>query len=78
MLEASRPIEELSDPVEALSQYIQTKTDYFLATIHMPLKYANEVMSGAKVLPKETGDELYKQSRVILDKFSTYQHALNG
>ena len=25
LLEASRPIEELDDPVEALSQYIQTK-----------------------------------------------------
>ncbi len=32
--------------------------------------FANEVMSGAKVLPKEIG--MSQQSQMILDKFSTW------
>ncbi|MEZ9338346.1 TetR/AcrR family transcriptional regulator [Vibrio splendidus] len=72
LLEASRPIEELSDPVEALSRYIQTKLIISRDHPHASKVFANEVMSGAKVLPKEIGDELYKQSQMILDKFSTW------
>ncbi|MCG9629301.1 MULTISPECIES: TetR/AcrR family transcriptional regulator [Vibrio] len=72
LLEASRPIEELDDPVEALSQYIQTKLIISRDHPHASKVFANEVMSGAKVLPKEIGDELYKQSQMIIDKFATW------
>lgn len=72
LLEASRPIEELDDPVEALSQYIQTKLIISRDHPQASKVFANEVMSGAKVLPKEIGDELYKQSQMIIDKFATW------
>jgi TetR/AcrR family transcriptional regulator len=72
LLEASRPIEHLDNPVEALTQYIQTKLrisrDYPFAS----KVFANEVMSGAKVLPPDVGEELFKQSQMIIDKFKSW------
>ncbi|MFM2587448.1 TetR/AcrR family transcriptional regulator [Vibrio sp. TBV020] len=72
LLEASRPIEELTDPVEALSQYIQAKLRISQEHPYASKVFANEVMSGAKVLPKDIADELFKQSQMIIDKFSTW------
>ena len=72
LLEASKPIEELDDPVEALTQYIQTKLTISRDHPFASKVFANEVMSGGKVLPKEIGDELFNQSQMIIDKFSTW------
>lgn len=72
LLEASRPIEELSDPVEALSQYIEAKLRISQDHPHASKVFANEVMSGAKALPNDIGDELFKQSQMMIDKFSTW------
>ena len=72
LLEASKPIEELSDPVEALSQYIQAKLRISQDHVYASKVFANEVMSGAKALPKDIGEELFKQSQMIIDKFSTW------
>lgn len=72
LLEASRPIEELSDPVEALSQYIEAKLRISRDHPHASKVFANEVMSGAKALPKDIGDELFKQAQMMMDKFSTW------
>tara|TARA_Y100001956_G_scaffold70346_1_gene74277 strand:+ start:6332 stop:6946 length:615 start_codon:yes stop_codon:yes gene_type:complete len=72
LLEASKPIEELSDPVEALSQYIQAKLRISQDHPHASKVFANEVMSGAKALPTDIGAELFKQSQMIIDKFSTW------
>ncbi|EGA64749.1 TetR/AcrR family transcriptional regulator [Vibrio brasiliensis] len=72
LLEASRPIEELSDPVEALSQYIEAKLRISRDHPHASKVFANEVMSGAKALPEDIGDELFKQARMMMDKFSTW------
>lgn len=72
LLEASRPIEELSDPVEALSQYIEAKLRISQEHPYASKVFANEVMSGAKVLPQDIADELFKQSQMIIEKFSTW------
>lgn len=72
LLEASRPIEELTDPVEALSQYIQAKLRISQEHPYASKVFANEVMSGAKVLPKDIAQELFKQSQMIIDKFATW------
>lgn len=72
LLEASRPIEQLSDPVEALSQYIEAKLRISQDHPHASKVFANEVMSGAKALPQDIGDELSKQARMMMDKFSTW------
>ncbi|MGF1718825.1 TetR/AcrR family transcriptional regulator [Vibrio kyushuensis] len=72
LLEASRPIEHLDNPVEALTQYIQTKLRISRDYPYASKVFANEVMSGAKVLPTEVGEELFKQSQMILDKFKTW------
>ncbi|RTZ17865.1 TetR family transcriptional regulator [Vibrio aquaticus] len=72
LLEASRPIEELPDPVEALSQYIQAKLRISQEHPYASKVFANEVMSGAKVLPQDIADELFKQSQMIIEKFSTW------
>lgn len=72
LLEASKPIEEMDDPVEALTQYIQTKLTISRDHPFASKVFANEVMSGGKVLPKEIGDELFNQSQMIIDKFSTW------
>lgn len=72
LLEASRPIEELSDPVEALSQYIEAKLRISQEHPYASKVFANEVMSGAKVLPQDIADELFKQSKMIIEKFSTW------
>lgn len=72
LLEASRPIEELSDPVEALSQYIEAKLRISQEHPYASKVFANEVMSGAKVLPQDIADELFKQSQMIIEKFLTW------
>jgi TetR/AcrR family transcriptional regulator len=72
LLEASRPIEELTDPVEALSQYIQAKLRISQEHPYASKVFANEVMSGAKVLPEDIAQELFKQSQMIIDKFATW------
>ncbi|MCK6264628.1 TetR/AcrR family transcriptional regulator [Vibrio sp. ZSDE26] len=72
LLEASRPIEHLDNPVEALTQYIQTKLRISRDYPYASKVFANEVMSGAKVLPLEVGEELFKQSQMIIDKFTSW------
>ena len=72
LLEASRPIEELTDPVEALSQYIAAKLRISQEHPYASKVFANEVMSGAKVLPQDIADELFNQSQMIIDKFATW------
>jgi len=73
LLEASKPIEELDDPVEALSRYIETKLRISRDHPHASKVFANEVMSGAKALPEDIGQELFEQSQMILNKFRTWQ-----
>ncbi|WP_434362411.1 TetR/AcrR family transcriptional regulator [Parasalinivibrio latis] len=72
LLEASKPIEELDDPQEALTQYIQTKLrisrDYPAAS----KVFANEVMAGAPYLPQDISDALLAQSRMIVGKFEQW------
>ncbi|MCW8347946.1 TetR/AcrR family transcriptional regulator [Vibrio sp. ZSDZ65] len=72
LLEASRPIEELDNPVEALSQYIRTKLTISRDHSHASRVFASEVMSGAKVLPEGIRDQLFKQSQMIINKFSAW------
>ncbi|NOI79672.1 TetR family transcriptional regulator [Vibrio tubiashii] len=72
LLEASRPIEELTDPVQALTEYIEAKLRISRDHPYASKVFANEVMSGAKALPEDIGQELFKQSQMIIDKFSTW------
>ncbi|MCW8334176.1 TetR/AcrR family transcriptional regulator [Vibrio paucivorans] len=72
LLEASKPIEQLDDPVEALTQYIQTKLTISRDHPHASKVFANEVMSGCKALPDDIGRELKQQSQMIIDKFATW------
>ncbi|MDC5856699.1 TetR/AcrR family transcriptional regulator [Vibrio europaeus] len=72
LLEASRPIEELTDPVQALTEYIEAKLRISRDHPYASKVFANEVMSGAKALPDDIGQELFKQSQMIIDKFSTW------
>lgn len=72
LLEASRPIEELTDPVQALTEYIEAKLRISRDHPYASKVFANEVMSGAKALPVDIGQELFKQSQMIIDKFSTW------
>ncbi|KLN63890.1 MULTISPECIES: TetR/AcrR family transcriptional regulator [Vibrio] len=72
LLEASKPIEELSDPVQALTEYIEAKLRISRDHPHASKVFANEVMSGAKALPEDIAQELFKQSQMIIDKFSTW------
>ncbi|KJY81806.1 TetR family transcriptional regulator [Vibrio galatheae] len=72
LLEASQPIEQLTDPVQALSEYIEAKLRISRDHPHASKVFANEVMSGAKSLPEDIGRELFNQSRMIIDKFSTW------
>lgn len=72
LLEASLPIEELDDPVEALTQYIRTKLMISRDHPHASRVFASEVMSGAKVLPEGIRTKLFQQSQLILEKFANW------
>lgn len=72
LLEASRPLEEVDDPVEALRQYIRAKLRISQDHPYASKVFANEVMSGASALPDDIGDELFKQSQMIIDKFTSW------
>ncbi|MFH0261487.1 TetR/AcrR family transcriptional regulator [Vibrio mediterranei] len=72
LLAASLPIEQLDDPVEALTQYIRTKLTISRDYPHASRVFASEVMSGAKVLPESIRDKLFEQSQMIISKFATW------
>jgi TetR/AcrR family transcriptional regulator len=72
LLEASLPIEQLDDPVEALTQYIRTKLMISRDHPHASRVFASEVMSGAKVLPESIRSKLFQQSQLILEKFANW------
>lgn len=72
LLEASAPIELLDDPVEALTQYIAEKLRISREHPLASKVFANEVMSGAKVLPTQISLKLSAQSQMIIDKFAAW------
>lgn len=72
LLEASLPLEQLDDPVEALTQYIRTKLMISRDHPHASRVFASEVMSGAKVLPEGIRSKLFQQSQLILEKFANW------
>lgn len=72
LLAASRPIEELDDPVEALTRYIQTKLMISRDHPHASRVFASEVMSGGQALPDDIREELFLQSQMILGKFTSW------
>ncbi len=72
LLEASRPIELLDDPAEALTEYIKTKLRISRDHPDASKVFANEVMSGAKSLPSDIADELLVQSKMMVSKFETW------
>lgn len=72
LLEASRPLEEVEDPVEALQQYIVAKLRISQDHPYASKVFANEVMSGGSALPEDIGVELFNQSQMIMDKFATW------
>ncbi|MCZ8488849.1 TetR family transcriptional regulator C-terminal domain-containing protein [Vibrio lentus] len=57
LLEASRPIEEPMTLLKPCLNIFKTKLIISRDHPHASKVFANEVMSGAKVLPKEIGDE---------------------
>ncbi|CCN38298.1 putative Transcriptional regulator, TetR family [Vibrio nigripulchritudo SO65] len=72
LLDASKPLEELTDPVEALTQYIHTKLSISRDHPNASKVFANEVMSGGKMLPKEVSEKLLQQSLDMVEKFSDW------
>ncbi|MCG7495456.1 TetR/AcrR family transcriptional regulator [Vibrio sp. Of7-15] len=72
LLEASKPIEQLDDPAEALTEYIKTKLRISRDHPYASKVFANEVMSGAKYLPQDIADELLAQSKMIIAKFESW------
>lgn len=72
LLEASKPIELLDDPAEALTEYIKTKLRISRDHPDASKVFANEVMSGAKSLPSDIADELLVQSKMMVRKFETW------
>ena len=72
LLEASKPIELLDDPAEALTEYIKTKLRISRDHPDASKVFANEVMSGAKSLPSDIADELLVQSKMMVSKFETW------
>ncbi|MBL4830439.1 MAG: TetR family transcriptional regulator C-terminal domain-containing protein [Aliivibrio sp.] len=72
LLEASKPIELLDDPAEALTEYIKTKLRISRDHPDASKVFANEVMSGAKSLPSDIANELLVQSKMMVSKFETW------
>ncbi|MGF1764029.1 TetR/AcrR family transcriptional regulator [Aliivibrio kagoshimensis] len=72
LLEASKPIELLDDPAEALTEYIKTKLRISRDHPDASKVFANEVMSGAKSLPTDIADELLVQSKMMVSKFESW------
>ena len=72
LLEASKPIEFLDDPAEALSEYIQTKLRISRDHSYASKVFANEMMTGAKYLSEDIAEKLHEQSAMILGKFSAW------
>ncbi len=72
LLEASKPIELLDDPAEALTEYIKTKLRISRDHPDASKVFANEVMSGAKSLPTDIADELLVQSKMMVSKFENW------
>jgi TetR/AcrR family transcriptional regulator len=72
LLEASKPIEELDDPVEALTQYIHAKLRISKEHPNASKVFANEVMSGGESLPENIALQLHKQSQMIIEKFQNW------
>ncbi|MCW8327202.1 TetR/AcrR family transcriptional regulator [Photobacterium sp. SDRW27] len=70
LLEASKPIEQLDDPSEALSEYIKAKLRISRDHPYASKVFANEVMSGAKYLPEDIAEKLHAQSTMIIAKFT--------
>jgi TetR/AcrR family transcriptional regulator len=72
LLDASKPIEQLDDPAEALTEYIKTKLRISRDHPYASKVFANEVMSGAKYLPQDIADGLLQQSKMIIAKFESW------
>lgn len=72
LLQSSKPIQELDDPIEALSEYIKTKLIISRDHAYASKAFANEVMSGGRSLPKDIEDELQLQSEMIIAKFQSW------
>ncbi|PSU45869.1 TetR family transcriptional regulator [Photobacterium frigidiphilum] len=72
LLDASKPIEQLDDPAEALTEYIKTKLRISRDHPYASKVFANEVMSGAKYLPQDIADGLLQQSKMIVEKFESW------
>ncbi|MFV0576478.1 MAG: TetR/AcrR family transcriptional regulator [Vibrio sp.] len=72
LLQASKPLEEIDDPVEALTEYIKTKLIISRDYANASKVFANEVMSGGKALPKDIENELQQQSEMIIEKFDSW------
>ncbi|CAG20654.1 TetR/AcrR family transcriptional regulator [Photobacterium profundum] len=72
LLDASKPIEQLDDPAEALTEYIKTKLRISRDHPYASKVFANEVMSGAKYLPQDIADGLLQQSKMIVEKFELW------
>ncbi|MDO6705581.1 TetR/AcrR family transcriptional regulator [Photobacterium sp. 1_MG-2023] len=72
LLEASKPIEDLDDPAQALTSYIHTKLRISRDHPFASKVFANEVMSGAPYLPEDIREELLAQSRMIISKLERW------
>ena len=72
LLQSSKPIQELDDPIEALTEYIKTKLIISRDHAYASKVFANEVMSGGQSLPKDIEDELQQQSEMIIAKFQSW------
>lgn len=72
LLQASKPIELLDDPAEALSEYIKAKLRISRDHSYASKVFANEMMSGAEYLPQDIADQLQSQSKMIISKFENW------
>ncbi len=72
LLAASKPIEELDDPLAALTEYIKTKLRISQDFPYASKVFANEVMSGAPYLPEDISQQLSKQSQMIISKLENW------
>ncbi|MGF1714391.1 TetR/AcrR family transcriptional regulator [Photobacterium chitinilyticum] len=72
LLEASKPIELLDEPSEALSEYIKTKLRISRDHPYASKAFANEMMTGAKYLPEDIANKLHCQSEMIIAKFERW------
>ncbi|CAM2856800.1 TetR/AcrR family transcriptional regulator [Moritella viscosa] len=75
LLSATLPIETISNPAIALTEYIKTKLTISRDYPYASKVFANEIMRGSPLLSPEIRQRLMNQSTFLLDKFTLWIEA---